>query len=106
MRLIRYIAPRTGEEFEFITNEMVLSPGIIMELYHRRWDVEKVFDELKNKLEEKKAWASSLEAKRVQAKLCAMTLNLLAVCENHIKLSTASQIIWKRNVESNGFAKS
>ena len=85
MRLIGYIAPSTGEEFEFITNEMDLSPGIITELYHRRWEVEKVFDELKNKLKEKEAWANSLEAKRVQAKLCAMTLNLLAICENHIK---------------------
>lgn len=85
MRMIRYIAPRTGEEFYFITNEMDLSSGIKTELYHRRWEVEKVFDELKNQLEEKKAWASSLEVKRVHTKLCAMTLNLLAIHENHIK---------------------
>ena len=84
MRLIEYTAPRTGEVFQFITNEMSLSPGVIAELYHRRWEVEKVFDELKNKLEEKKAWASSIEAKTVQARLCAITLNLLALYEMRI----------------------
>ena len=32
---------------------MNIRPGVIAFLYKLRWDVEKVFDQLKNKLEEK-----------------------------------------------------
>ena len=46
-------------------------------MYRRRWEVEKVFDEIKNKRGEKKAWATSLVAKEVQAQLVALTPNLL-----------------------------
>ena len=35
-------------------------PGLIVFLYRRRWDLEKVYDQFKNKLNEKKSWASSL----------------------------------------------
>ena len=54
-----------------------LPAGVIAELYRRRWDVEKVFDQIKNKLGEKKAWGTSLEAKATQRQLVALTHNLL-----------------------------
>ncbi|MHB1310037.1 MAG: transposase [Limisphaerales bacterium] len=38
-------------------------PGVLAELYRRRWELEKVFDEVKNKLREQKAWASSQEVR-------------------------------------------
>ncbi len=63
LRIVYYTDPLTGERYEFLTNEMDLPPGVIAELYRRRWEVEKVFDEIKNKLTEKKAWATSLVAK-------------------------------------------
>ena len=56
MRIITYTDPATGQPCEFLTNEMDLPAGVIAELYRRRWDVEKVFDQIKNKLGEKKAW--------------------------------------------------
>jgi hypothetical protein len=77
LRLICYLDPVSGRAFEFLTNEMDLPPGVLVELYRRRWDVEKVFDELKNKLGEKKAWASGLVAKAAQAQFLALTHNLL-----------------------------
>lgn len=77
LRLICYMDPVAGKTYEFLTNEPNLPPGVLVELYRRRWDVEKVFDELKNKLGEKKAWATSLEAKRVQAHFLTITHNLL-----------------------------
>jgi hypothetical protein len=77
LRLIRYCDPQSGEVYDFLTNEMDLAPGILAELYHRRWEVEKVFDEIKNKLGQQKAWASSLVAKAVQAQMIALTHNLL-----------------------------
>ena len=77
LRIVTYLDRRTGEIYEFLTNEMDLPPGVIAELYRRRWEVEKVFDEVKNKLGQKKAWASSLEAKESQAQMIAITHNLL-----------------------------
>ena len=77
MRIICYTEPEQGREYEFLTNEQDMPPGVLAELYRRRWDVEKVFDEIKNKLGEKKAWATSLVAKEVQAQLVALTHNLL-----------------------------
>ena len=77
MRIVFYTEPESGESYEFLTNEMDLPPGVIVELYRRRWDLEKVFDEVKNKLGEKKAWATSLVAKTVQGQMVAMTHNLM-----------------------------
>ena len=81
LRLICYVDPVTSQPYEFLTNEPDLPPGVLVELYRRRWDVEKVFDELKNKLGEKKAWATSLAAKQTQAQLLALTHNLLLLYE-------------------------
>ncbi len=73
MRIIANTDPATGQAYEFLTNEMDLPAGVIAELYRRRWDVEKVFDQIKNKLGEKKAWGTSLEAKATQGQLVALT---------------------------------
>ena len=67
-----------------MTNEPDLAPGILAELYRRRWEVEKVFDEVKNKLGQKKAWASSPAAKETQAQMIALTHNLLLRYEQEL----------------------
>jgi hypothetical protein len=85
MRIIRYVEPLTGKVYEFLTNEMDLPAAVVVELYRRRWDVEKVFDQLKNKVTERKAWATSLEAKETQGHLTALTQNLLLIYEQRIK---------------------
>ena len=81
LRIVCYTDPATGEAYEFLTNEMDLPPGVIAELYRRRWEIEKVFDEIKNKLGEQKAWATSLVAKAAQALFIALTHNLLVLYE-------------------------
>ena len=63
MRRIAYRDPATQEYDEFITSEMTLAPGLIAQFYRMRWDIEKVYDEVKNRLHEQKAWASSATAK-------------------------------------------
>jgi hypothetical protein len=85
LRRISYLDRRTGEVYEFLTNEPDLAPGILAELYRRRWEVEKVFDEIKNKLGQKKAWASSLTAKTTQAQMIALTHNLLLCYEQELE---------------------
>ena len=81
LRLICFVDRQTGQTYEFLTNEMDLPPGVLAELYRRRWDVEKVFDELKNKLGQKKAWGSGLVAKETQAQFAVLTHNLLLLYE-------------------------
>lgn len=85
LRLVMYQEGLGGEVYEFLTNEPDLPPGIIAELYRRRWEAEKVFDEVKNKLGEKKAWGSSLVAKECQALLIAITHNLLLCYEQDLE---------------------
>ena len=84
LRRIRYTHPATGEPYEFLTSEFTLPPGVIAFLYLRRWDLEKVFDELKNKLAAKRAWASSDNAKQMQAHLLCLTHNLIQLFERHL----------------------
>jgi Transposase DDE domain len=84
VRRIRYTHPATGETFEFITNELTLAPGLIAFLYLRRWDLEKVFDELKNKLGADHAWASSDTAKQMQAHLLCLAHNLMKLFERQL----------------------
>lgn len=85
LRIIGYTDPVGGEAFEFVTNDMDLPPGVLVELYRRRWEAEKVFDEIKNKLGEKKAWAMSLAAKEAQAQLVCITHNLLMIYEARLE---------------------
>ena len=85
LRVIAYVDPQTGEMFEFLTNEMDLPPGVLVELYRRRWDVEKVFDEIKNKLGQQKAWGTSLAAKEIQAQMIGITHNLLLCYEQNLE---------------------
>jgi hypothetical protein len=86
LRLICYVDPVAGKAYEFLTNEPDLPPGVLAELYRRRWDVEKVFDELKNKLGEKQAWATSVEAKQTQAHFLTITHNLLLLYEQSLEV--------------------
>ena len=85
LRMIGYRDPLTGKDYEFLTAEMDLPAWVIAELYRRRWDVEKVFDELKNKLGEKKAWGTSPEARQVQGQFVAITHNLLLIYETRLE---------------------
>jgi hypothetical protein len=84
LRRVTCQAPDTGEIRVFLTTEMTLPPGLIAHLYHRRWQIEKVFDCLKNKLNEKKSWATSLTAKAAQAEFLCLTHNLIRRLEQQL----------------------
>lgn len=90
VRVVRYRDPISDEIFEFVTTVFDLPPGLIAWLYKKRWEIEKVFDQFKNKLEEAKAWASSSTAKEIQAHILCITHNLLLQYER--KLERENQI--------------
>lgn len=77
LRRVTCQAPDTGEIRVFLTTELTLPPGLIAHLYQRRWRIEKVFDGLKNKLNEKKSWSAAPTGKAAQAEFLCLTHNLL-----------------------------
>jgi hypothetical protein len=85
LRLVLYQDALSGQVYEFLTNEPDLPPGVLVELYRRRWEAEKVFDQVKNKLGQKKAWGTSLVAKQTQALMIAITHNLLILYEQELE---------------------
>ena len=85
VRRITFIDPASGAHWQVLTNEKNLPPGLVAKLYLMRWDLEKVFDEFKNKLLEKKSWASSATAKCMQAVFLCLTHNLMVLQEHALR---------------------
>lgn len=85
MRRVTYKDPLTGRLYRFITNELTLPPGLIAFLYKLRWDIEKIFDQVKNKLLERKAWAKSAIAKIQQAHFIALAHNLMVLLNHQVE---------------------
>ncbi|MDF1816920.1 MAG: transposase [Verrucomicrobiales bacterium] len=81
LRRIVYQDPGSEEIYTYITTEMTLPPGIICLLYKHRWDIEKIYDEFKNKLMEKKSWGSGDGSKTANALFLCLTHNLLLLIE-------------------------
>jgi hypothetical protein len=84
LRRVTFLDVLTGTSYQYLTNllESSVPPGVIAHLYKMRWEIEKSFDEVKNKLGEKKAWASSATAKSMQAQFICLSLNLLQLIEH------------------------
>lgn len=89
MRVVRFYDVTTGEHFEYVTSltDRSIPPGVIVQLYRMRWDIEKSYDVIKNKIHEKKAWATTANAKTIQAKLITITYNLMLLFEGEIEES-------------------
>jgi len=98
MRKIVYRCPLEGKEFSFLTNlPKRMRPGLIAFLYKVRWDIEKAFDQIKNKLLEQKAWAKSPTAKSAQATFICLAHNLLLLLEDLLREEEG--IEWTRDKE-------
>lgn len=86
VRRISYRCPASGKVFNFITNlHHRVRPGVVALLYKMRWDIEKVFDEIKNRLGEKKSWSTHPNGKVAQAHFICLTHNLLRLLEDQIE---------------------
>lgn len=81
LRRITYLDPAENTLYVYLTTEMTLPPGLLVLIYKQRWDVEKVFDELKTKLVEKKAWGSKATAKATQSQFLCLAHNLMVLLE-------------------------
>ncbi len=84
-RRVTYLDPETGSQFEFLTTDFTLAPGIIALLYRRRWDIEKLFDVFENKLSEAKAWATGPVPARVQNEFLVLLFNLALLIRTRLE---------------------
>jgi hypothetical protein len=82
VREITFCNPCDGEVYVYLTSEMTLAPGLLVLLYKTRWEIEKVFDETKTKLQEKKSWATTTTAKEMQSHFVAIVHNLLLLLQD------------------------
>jgi len=83
-RRVTYVDTTDGTVYTYITTEMTLPPWVIVLIYKHRWDIEKVFDEFKSKLYERKSWASSVTAKTAHAQFLCLVHNLMILLEDLI----------------------
>ena len=82
VREITFENPCDGKVYVYLTSEMTLEPGLLVLLYKTRWEIEKVFDETKTKLQEKKSWATRTTAKEMQSHFVAIVHNLLLLVQD------------------------
>ena len=82
VREITYCNPCDGQVYVYLTSELTLEPGLLVLLYKTRWEIEKVFDETKTKLAERKSWATTDTAKAMQAHFVAIVHNLLLLLQD------------------------
>jgi len=86
VRRVLYYCPFKKKTYSYLTNlSKKIRPGVIAFLYKTRWDIEKVFDDFKNKMYEKKSWASHSDAKTSQANFLCIAYNLLLLLEDKLK---------------------
>lgn len=74
-----------GVTYKYLTTGMKLPAWVIVLLFKQRWDIEKVFDEVKNKMFERKSWASGKTAKEMHANFTCLAHNLMMLLEDEIE---------------------
>lgn len=77
-RVVEYFDPLEKKTYRYLSRlSQKVPPGVIAELYRRRWQIEKSYDNSKNSLFEQKAWGCSLEAHKVQMHAIVAALNFI-----------------------------
>jgi hypothetical protein len=84
LRRIVYTNPEDGVAYTYLTTDFTLPAYQLVLLYKHRWDIEKVFHQLKSKMNERKSWASSLAAKQSHAIFECLAHNLLLLFEERL----------------------
>ena len=96
LRRITYIDPADGTTYVYLTNEMKLPAHQLVLIYKHRWDIEKVFHQLKSKMEERKSWASSQSAKRHHAIFECLPHNLCLLMEREMNRRGLHDVVEKK----------
>lgn len=75
-RIVCYRDPKTGKEFEFLTNNTTLKPFTITQIYQKRWQIEVLFKRIKQNYPLKYFLGDNENAIRIQT-WCALIADLI-----------------------------
>ncbi len=81
IRRIKYWDKENRRTFIFFTNALDISPMMVAELYHQRWNIELFFKWLKQHLKIKKFWGNSENAVRIQIYAAITTYCMMAIVQ-------------------------
>ena len=84
LRRIVYTNPEDRVTYTYLTDNFTLPAYQLVLLCKHRWDIEKIFHQLKSKMHERKSWASSLAAKQSHAIFEYLAHNLLMLLEKRV----------------------
>lgn len=87
IRRIRHWDEENKREFIFFTNAMDISPMMVAELYHQKWQIELFFKWLKQHLKIKKFWGKSENAVRIQIYSAIISYCMMAIVHKKIGIS-------------------
>ena len=73
-------------EFIFFTNALDISPMMVAELYHQRWQIELFFKWLKQHLKIKKFWGNSENAVRIQIYSAIISYCMMAIVQKKMRI--------------------
>jgi hypothetical protein len=86
LRKISYRDAETGKRFVFLTNNFLLDPLLITELYRSRWQIELFFKWIKQHLRIKKFYGISENALKTQIWIAISVYLLVAIVKKQINL--------------------
>ena len=74
------------KKFIFFTNALTISPVMVAELYHNRWQIELFFKWIKQHLKIKKFWDTSENAVRIQIYSAIIAYCMMAIVQKKMNI--------------------
>ena len=87
IRRIKYWDEENKREFIFFTNALDISPVVVAQLYHQRWQIELFFKWLKQHLKIKKFWGNSENAVRIQIYSAITAYCMMAIVQKKMGIN-------------------
>ena len=87
VRRIVYWDDEQKRKFIFFTNALDISPIMVAELYHNRWQIELFFKWLKQHLKIKKFWGESENAVRIQIYTAITAYCMMAIVQKKMGIN-------------------
>ena len=89
LRRIRYFDPQQQRRLIFLTNNFILPPLAVAQLYRRRWQVELFFKWIKQHLRIKKFYGTSENALKTQIWIAISVYVLVAIIKKQLNLESS-----------------
>ncbi len=86
LRRIAYVDKKTGKRLVFLTNNLLISPLMVAQLYKARWQVELFFEWIKQHLRIKAYYGTSKNAVKTQIWIAISVYVLVAILKKQLGL--------------------